>query len=112
MKTKNALLDYQLTDTLEMNYSKKPSILDAVKGVLLARPIKDFNLYPLSSFVLEDALVVMGNSDLSKIKHLYILDAVSESFQFYCIHSIQKEKRPSNGKKVNDSFRYKRLTPA
>ncbi len=112
MKTKNALLDYQLTDTLEMNYSKKPDVLDAVKSVLLARPIKDFNLYPLSSFVLEDALVVMGNSDLGKIKHLYILDAISESFQFYRIHSIHQERGFQNGRKPNNSFKLKRLAPA
>ncbi len=112
MKTNNAILDYQLTDVLEMNFSKKSEVLNHVKSALLSRPIKDFNLYSLSSFILEDALVAIGNNDLDQIKHLYLLDAASETFKTYCIHSISRERRLSNGKKLIRSLKHERLAPA
>ena len=75
------MLDYRLTDVLEMNFSKNRKILHAVKEKLLGRPIKDSNLYSLPSFVLEDALVVIQDGDLKQIKELYLLNAHEESFR-------------------------------
>ncbi len=86
------MLEYRLTDVLEMNFSKNRKTLQAVKRKLLHRPIKDSNLYPLASFVLEDALVVIQDGDLKTIKELYLLDAHRESFRtFWVYHSGWKE---------------------
>ncbi len=68
-RRKNEMLEYRLTDALEMNYSKNQKTLQAVKQKLLQRSIKDLNLYPLPSFILEDALVVIQDGDLKEIKH-------------------------------------------
>ena len=84
---KNKLLEYRLADVLEMNYSKSKTNLEAVKQRLLRRPIKDSNLYPLPSFVLENALVVIQDGDLKKIKCLYLLNAHRQSFQVFGIDS-------------------------
>jgi hypothetical protein len=112
MKTKHAILHYQLNDVLEMHFSKKKEAINIVKEILLRRPIKDFNLHWLFSFVLEDALVVIRDGDLDRIKRLYLLNADSEAFKTYCVHSIHRERRKHNGSEVNDSFRSERLAPA
>ena len=80
------MLEYRLTDALEMNFSKNRKTLQAVKRKLLHRPIKDSNLYPLPSFVLENALVVIQDGDLKTIKELYLLNAHQESFRMFGIH--------------------------
>ena len=80
------MLEYRLIDVLEMNFSKNQKMLQAVKRKLLRRTIKDSNLYPLPSFVLEDALVVIQDGDLKTIKELYLLDAHKESFRTFGIH--------------------------
>ena len=72
-----------MTDALEMNYSKSKINLEAVKQKLLHRPIKDSTLYPLPSFALEDALVVIQDGDLKTIRNLYLLDSHRQSFQVF-----------------------------
>ena len=79
------MLEYRLMDALEMNYSNNRKILKAVKQKLLDRSIKDSNLYPLPSFVLEDALVVIQDGDLKQVKELYLLNAHTETFQKFGI---------------------------
>ena len=113
MKTKNVILDYQLSDVLEMNYSKKMEVIKAMKQVLLDRSIHDFNLYALSSFVLEDALVVMREGDFNQIRRLYLLDSSSETYKIYCIHALSRERGfLKNGRKHNDSLQPRRFAPA
>ena len=112
MKTKSAILDYQLTDVLEMNYSKNPAALKAIKQTLLAGPIKDFNVHSLSSFILENTLVIIHSGDLSRVKRVYFLDSTAETFKTYCIHSIQRERGFSYGRKLNQPFNCERLAPA
>ncbi|OGW86853.1 MAG: hypothetical protein A3C35_07705 [Omnitrophica bacterium RIFCSPHIGHO2_02_FULL_46_11] len=70
-----------------MNYSKNKVNVEAVKQKLLRQPIKDSTLYPLPSFVLEDALVVIQDGDLKKIKNLYLLDSHRQLFQVFGISS-------------------------
>ena len=77
------MLDYRLTDTLEMTYSQNRKKVTAVKDRLLSRSIKDSTLYALPSFVLEDALVVIQDGDLKQIKQLYLLDAHRQSFKTF-----------------------------
>ena len=84
-KTKDSMLEYRLTDLLEMSYSKRKKVLDKVKRKLLSRPIKDMNLYPLSTFALEDTLVVIQDGHPKQIKELYLLDRDKESFQTFGI---------------------------
>lgn len=84
-KIRNAMLEYRLMDTLEMNYSRNRKLLKKVKRELLDKPIKDSNLYPLPSFVLEDALVVIQDGDLKQVKELYLLNAHHETFQKFGI---------------------------
>ena len=92
-KRKNELLDYRLTDVLEMNFSKDQKTLRAVKRKLLHRPIKDSNLYSLPSFILEDVLVVIQDGDLKEIKQLYLLNAHKESLRKFEIdHSRLTEE--------------------
>ena len=82
-KQKHSMLDYRLTDTLEMTYSQNRKKVTAVKDRLLSRSIKDSTLYALPSFVLEDALVVIQDGDLKQIKQLYLLDAHRQSFKTF-----------------------------
>ena len=82
-KQKYSMLDYRLTDTLEMTYSQNRKKVTAVKDRLLSRSIKDSTLYALPSFVLEDALVVIQDGDLKQIKQLYLLDAHRQSFKTF-----------------------------
>ena len=82
---KSKTLDYRLTDVLEMKYSKSKRVLQAVKRMLLHRSIKDSNLYPLPSFILEDALVVIQDGDLKNVRALYLLNAHTESFRTFVI---------------------------
>ena len=91
-KKRNAMLEYRLTDALEMNYSKNRKILKALKQKLLNRSIKDSNLYPLPSFVLEDALVVIQDGDLKQIKELYLLNAHQETFKTFGINQSLEGK--------------------
>ena len=86
-KEKDKMLEYRLMDVLEMTYSRNKQALESIKGALLARAIKDSNLYSLPSFVLEDALVVIQNGDLKKIKKFYLLNSHKESFQAFPVHS-------------------------
>ena len=79
------MLEYRLTDALEMNYSKNLKAIRRVKRKLLCRRVKDFNLYPLLSFVLEDALVVIQDGDWKQIKELFLLNAHTKSFQIFAI---------------------------
>ena len=82
-KQKYSMLDYRLTDTLEMTYSKNRKKVTAVKNRLLSRSIKDATLYALPSFILEDALVVIQDGDLKQVKQLYLLDAHRQSFKTF-----------------------------
>lgn len=112
MKTKNANLNYQLTDVLEMHFSKKYEVIKTIKDVLLNRPIKDFNLHALFSFALEDALVVIREGDFNGIRRLYLLNSSAEMHKTYCLHLIDREKGLSNGRKFNGSLKSERLAPA
>ncbi len=89
------MLEYRLTDALEMNYSKNQKTLQAVKQKLLHRSIKDTNLYPLSSFVLEDALVVIQDGGLKEIRQVYLLNVHEESFRTFGIDrsNLKEEAR-------------------
>ena len=80
------MLEYRLTDVLEMNFSKNQRTLRAIKRKLLHHFVRDANLYPLPSFVLEDVLVVIQDGDLKKIKQLYLLNAHQESFRKFGIN--------------------------
>ena len=73
-------------DVLEMNYSRNLKSLKALKQKLLNRSIKDSNLYPLPSFILEDALVVIQDGDLKQVKELYLLNAHQETFKTFGIN--------------------------
>lgn len=112
MKTKNANLNYQLTDVLEMHFSKKQNVIGTIKNILLDRPIKDFNLHALFSFVLEDALVVIREGDFNGIKRLYLLNSSRETHQTYCIHLLHRERELPHGRKFNDSLKSERFAPA
>ena len=70
-------------DVLEMNYSKDRRALSAIKRKLLARPIKDSNLYPVSSFMLEDALVVIQERPQKQVREFYLLNAHKGSFETF-----------------------------
>ena len=87
IKRDGDMLEYRLIDTLELNYSKQPEAVSIVIKKLLGRPIKDFNLYPLSSFALEDALVVVQNGHSKQIKKLYLLNAHKRSFRIFSIRN-------------------------
>lgn len=112
MKTKNAILNYQLMDVLEMHFSKKQDMVKAIKKVLLNRPIKDFNLYALFSFTLEDALVVIREGNFSHIRRLYLLNSNSETYETYSLQMLHREKGFTNEQTFNDSLRSERLAPA
>ena len=88
MRERNEMLEYRLTDALEMNYSKNRQALRIIKRKLLRDRVKDPNLYPLPSFVLEGALVVIQNGDSKRVKELYLLDARKESFRTFRIKLI------------------------
>ena len=89
LKGYRRILDYQLTDVLEMKYSKDRKALKLMKQKLTNGPIKDPNLYSLPSFVLEDKLVVIQDGDAKKIKHLYLLNSHNQSCELFRIgHSI------------------------
>lgn len=112
MKTKIAALNYQLTDVLEMNFSTNPEAIEVIKQTLFARSIKDFNLYSLSSFVFEDALVVIQNGDSNQVKRLHLLNSQDESFKTYCLHLLPRERGPVHGRPLDDSLKSERLAPA
>ena len=83
-KEKNKLLEYCLTDVLEMNYPGDQKAVQNIKGKLLARPIKDPNLYTPPSFILEDVLVVIQNGnfkDIKDIKEVFFLRSDPKSFK-------------------------------
>ena len=112
MKTKTAALHYQLTDVLEMNFSVNPKVIERIKDLLFNGPIKDFNLHPLSSFALDDKLVVIQSGELDFIKRFYLLDSQTESFKTYCLHLLRKERKSRYGNAADRSLESKRLTPA
>lgn len=112
MDTNHTLLDYQLTDALEVHFSKKKHILADVKELLLNRPIKQFNLTSLPSFKLEDTLVAIQQRDLGPLNLLYLLNAEKKSVACYRIQLIQEERGFTNGQQVPYSLEPKRLTPA
>lgn len=75
------MLDYRLTDVLEMNYSDERSALKSVKDRMLKRPIKNKTILPLFTFVLEDMLVVIHRGVPKRPRELFLLDARQKSFQ-------------------------------
>ena len=85
-KRKNQMLEYRLTDTLEINFSEDQKVLQAIKKKLLSRPIKDSNLYLVPSFILEDVLVVVQDGYFKTIKELYLLNSHKESFRTFGIN--------------------------
>ena len=79
----DSMLDYRVTDVLEMNYSENHKMLEAVKSELLSRSIKDKRLYPLFTFVLEDMLVVIHNGLPRECKQLFLLNSHEKSFRIF-----------------------------
>ena len=78
---KYKMLEYRLTDILEMNYSKHTDLLKKVKTELLSQPPKNSNLYPLDGFILDRSLVVIQNGHSKKVSELYLLNAREGSFE-------------------------------
>ena len=109
------MLEYRLTDALEMHYSRNQKVLEAIKCKLLGHPIRDFNLYPLLSFALENALVVVQNGNPKRIKQFYLLNAHRESFQTFRIDprgtilkSTGSLNANGNGKKTQNARKSKK----
>ena len=74
-------LEYRLTDVLEMHYSKDGRVLRRITEKLLRQRIQDSNLYLLTCFALEGALVVIQNGSRKPLRELYLLNPKSRSFQ-------------------------------
>lgn len=85
--TKHKLLDYRLTDVLEMKCSKHRKLLKAIKEKLLSRPIQDANLHLLPSFALDRNLVVIQNRDSKEAHQLYLLDSHKGSYREFILRS-------------------------
>ena len=82
-RVRDHLLEYRLTDVLEMTYSKNRSTLQKIKRELLNGSVKDSNLYPLSSFILGNALVVIQNGHSKPIARFYLLNPHRQSFHHW-----------------------------
>ena len=101
-RERQKMLDYRLTDVLEMNCSKHVHLIKEIKAKLFARPLRDFNLYPLNGFVLDRVLVVIQNGRPRSIHELYLLNAHRGSLRKI---SISREEN-SNGKISNELLRF------
>ena len=87
------MLDYRVTDILEMNYSENHQLLEAVKSELLSRSIKDKHLYPLFTFVLEDVLVAIHNGLPKPCRQLFLLNSHQKSFRTFDLNSFNLKSK-------------------
>lgn len=75
------MLEYRLTDLLEMKYSSDPKQILSIKAKLLSRPVRNKNLHHLPTFILEDALVVIQGKVRRRPKRLFLLDSAKQTFR-------------------------------
>lgn len=80
-KRNDSMLDYRLTDILEMEYSTNEKHLKLVKSKLLSSPVRNHQLELLSTFTLEDKLVVIQRGITRRLKKLFLLNSKRKSFQ-------------------------------
>ena len=65
---------YLLRDILEMQYSQDPRENNRIISLLLARKLKNHNIYPISCFILDDNLIAIKNENVMPTKHIWLLD--------------------------------------
>ncbi len=80
---KTSILKYLLTDFLEMHFSPKQKILEAVQEKLLDQKIRQEELHSLPAFSLEDTLVVVRNGNSKEMKELFLLNPADETFRIF-----------------------------
>ena len=80
---KVSILDYLLTDFLEIHYSKQSGARDKVKRKLASGRRTGKTLHHIPTFALKDTFVSVRNEGSKRPAKIMLLDPHKESFQTY-----------------------------